>query len=74
MFSHPGMALFKKIGRCGLGGHVSLGVGFEVSKVQAGLSDFLFLLPLSAEVELSATMSACLCCHALLYEDNGLNL
>lgn len=43
-----------------VGGSVSLGVGFEVSKAQARPNDFLSLLPLNADGELSASMSACL--------------
>lgn len=64
---------YLKIRRCVLGGSVSPGVGFKVSKAQARPSGFLLLLPLVADVELS---SPCLpaCCQASLYEDDGLSL
>lgn len=63
-------------------GSMSLGPGFEVSRVQtAGFSVCLFLLPLDMDIELSATSSAAVLsiprttssqasCHC----DNGLHL
>jgi hypothetical protein len=81
-----GVALFKRIKGCGLlGGGVSQGVGFEVSRAQAQPSCFLFLLPAGPDPELStlpqqlarlcaAVLPAMMCCRAPCHDDNGLNL
>jgi hypothetical protein len=42
-----------------VGGSVSLGVDFGVSKAHARPRVFLFLLPSESDVELSHTMSVC---------------
>jgi len=43
MFGHHGVALFERVRRCGLvGGNVSLGVSFGVSKAQSRPSGSLF--------------------------------
>jgi hypothetical protein len=55
MLSHQRVELFERIRRCGLvGGSVSLGLAFKVSKAYPGLMP-LFLFPADLVGELSAT-------------------
>ena len=72
------MALFRRIRRCGLvGGTMTLGVGFELSKAYARPSGSVFLLPVDSDVDLTtASPAPCLptCRHVSYHEDNGLNL
>lgn len=71
------MTLFERIRVCDfVGGSVSLGMGFEVSEVQAKPSVSVFLLPAGLDVELSApspTPRLPAFYHASCHDDNGLD-
>ena len=81
MLSHQGVKLFDRIRRVRrhglLGGSMSLGVGFELSKAHTGPGFFLSLLPANQDVKLSAVSPAPyppMCFHAPCHDDNALSL
>jgi hypothetical protein len=68
------MALFESIGKHNfVEGRVSLGVGSEVSRMQAQPSGSSLLLPLDPDAKLSAT-SLAPCLPVYRHDDDGLNL